>query len=64
MRFPQLFLLLAALFVADFFFVDPLPFVDEIILGVLTVMTAMWKRDRKQQVDLDQKPAEKNITPQ
>lgn len=70
MRFPQLFLLLGALFVADFFFPDPILFVDEIMLLVLTVMAGMWKKDRKEdafgEADTSdgRKPSEKNVTPE
>lgn len=63
MRFPQLFLLFGALFVADLFIPDFIPFIDEIMLGVLTVMTAMWQKDRGEAEDLEAKPPEKNITP-
>jgi hypothetical protein len=49
LSFPKLFFVLTALFILDFFIVDPLPFVDEAILGILAVMVGMWrgKRDQK-----------------
>ncbi len=62
MRFPQLFLLFGALFLADLFVPDFIPFIDEIILGVLTMMTAMWQKDRNDGVPTV-KPPEKNVTP-
>lgn len=46
LSFPKLFLLLCGLFVLDAFVVDPIPFVDEAILGILAVMFGMW-RNRK-----------------
>ncbi len=66
LRFPQLFILFGALFVADLFIPDFVPFIDEIMLGVLTVMTAMWKKERSDTGDgaSDDKPAEKNVTPE
>lgn len=59
LRFPQLFVLLAVIFLVDLFVPDLLPFVDEAVLGLLTLMTGMW-RDRRSPPE---KPAEKNITP-
>lgn len=43
LRFPWLFLLLATLFVADLLVPDLLPFVDEAVLGLLTVLVGAWK---------------------
>ncbi|GAP65461.1 hypothetical protein MBSD_n0751 [Mizugakiibacter sediminis] len=37
LRHPQLFVLIAALFVFDLLLPDPVPFVDEILLGLLTL---------------------------
>ncbi len=44
-RSPWLVVLLAALLVADLLTPDPLPFVDEAVLAVLTVLAASWRRD-------------------
>lgn len=44
LRFPQLFYFTAALFVIDLFVPDVLPFVDEILLGLATLLLAGWKR--------------------
>lgn len=46
LRFPTLFLVTAALFVADLFFPDAIPFVDEILLGLATGLLGSWKRRR------------------
>lgn len=59
LRFPQLFVVLAVVFLIDLFVPDVLPFVDELILGLLTLMTGTW-RDRRRPPD---KPPEKNVTP-
>lgn len=59
LRFPQLFVLLAVIFLIDLVVPDFLPFVDEAILGLLTLMTGMW-RDRRSPPE---KPPEKNVTP-
>lgn len=44
LRFPTLFLLTAAVFVADLFFPDAIPLVDEILLGLATALLGSWKR--------------------
>lgn len=46
LRFPQLTALLAIVFVIDLVTPDPLPFVDEIILGLLGLLFASLKRSR------------------
>lgn len=46
LRFPQLFLLTAGLFLLDLVVPDLIPFVDEILLGLLTLMFASWRRRR------------------
>jgi hypothetical protein len=40
---PRLFLIAAGLFVANTFIWDPIPFVDEILLGIGTLLLANWK---------------------
>lgn len=44
LRFPTLFLFTAALFTVNVFVPDPLPFVDEILLGLATLLLGSWKR--------------------
>lgn len=46
LRFPQLFLLTAGLFVFDFFVPDLIPFLDELLLGLLAAMFALIKQKR------------------
>lgn len=46
LRFPGLFALLAAVFLFDLVIPDFLPFVDEIILALLTMIFALWKERR------------------
>jgi len=62
LKFPQLFLVLAALFAADMIIPDPILFLDEAILGVLAVMFGLW-RNRSEDDEEDQPPM-KNITPE
>jgi len=46
LRFPWLFALTATLFVIDLLVPDLLPFADEILLGLLTILFASWRRRR------------------
>ena len=52
LRFRQLFFLTGALFIADLFIPDFLPFADEILLGLATLVFANWK-DRRQTAEGD-----------
>ncbi len=58
LRFPQLFLLLVALFAVDMVTFDPIPFIDEAIFGVLAVMFGMWRKRHERE------PEMRNITPE
>ncbi len=44
LRFPWLLALTAALFVANLLVPDPLPMVDELLLGLVTLVLAAWRR--------------------
>lgn len=46
LRSWQLFLLAGGLFVADLVFPDPIPFLDEAMLGLATLLLGRWKRRR------------------
>jgi hypothetical protein len=64
LRFPQLFAVLATLWVVDLAVPDLIPFLDELFLGVLTAMFGMWKRDPAAPgIDPSAKPPMKNVTP-
>lgn len=54
-------ILMGALFVADLVIMDPIPFVDEILLGVATLLLARWQSRRD---DKPIKPPPKNVTPE
>ena len=43
LRYPTLFKITAALFAVTLFVPDPVPFVDEILLGLGTLLLANWK---------------------
>jgi hypothetical protein len=59
LRYPQLFLLTAALFAVDLVVPDMIPFVDELLLGMLTLLLARIK-DRRSG---DEPPVVKDVTP-
>lgn len=44
LRFPQLFALVATVFVLDLLIPDVIPFADEIILGLLTLLLGSLKK--------------------
>lgn len=44
LRFPQLFLLVATLFLVDLAIPDVIPFVDEILLGLATLLLGSLRR--------------------
>ncbi|HET6435961.1 MAG TPA: DUF6116 family protein [Xanthomonadaceae bacterium] len=44
LSYPRLFLLTAALFLADLVVPDMVPFADELLLGLGTLLLANWKR--------------------
>ena len=46
LRFPKLLALTAVLFVVDFLVPDPVPFLDEILLGLSTILFASWRETR------------------
>ena len=60
LRYPQLFLLFAALFAVDLAVPDILPFADELLLGMLTLLLARLK-DRRD--DRGEPPVVKDVTP-
>ena len=49
LSYPRLFVLAAALFVADLFVPDVIPLVDEILLGIGTLLLANWKNRKPPQ---------------
>lgn len=63
LRYPQLFFALAALFVLDLIIPDVIPFADEILLGLLTVLAGRLKAPRRDPAPAAEKPPEKNVTP-
>ena len=52
LRYPQLFMLFGVLFLVDLVIPDVIPFVDEILLLVATMLVGAFKR-RRAPVDID-----------
>ncbi len=61
LKFPQLLAMTAALFILDLLIPDPIPFVDEILLGLATAVFALWRE--RVPPPAPEKPPEKNVTP-
>ena len=61
LKYPQLFFVTLTLFLLDLVVPDLFPFIDEILLGLLTVLLGSWADDRGQQ-DV-RKPPVKDVTP-
>ncbi|MDX1643417.1 MAG: DUF6116 family protein [Thermoanaerobaculia bacterium] len=59
LRFPQLFLITASLFLVDLVVPDLIPFIDEILLGLLSVLFGMWQQSESSET----KPPMKDVTP-
>jgi len=49
LRFPWLLVLTAALFLLDLLIPDLVPFADEILLGLATLLFAAWRKRRDEQ---------------
>ena len=48
LKFKNLFFLVISLFIIDLLVPDFIPYIDEIILGLLAIILANWKKERKQ----------------
>jgi hypothetical protein len=63
LRFPQLFAFTGTLFLLDMLIPDLIPFMDEMMLGLLTLLLGMWRKDSPATGDEAPKPPTKDITP-
>jgi hypothetical protein len=46
LRFPKLFALAGLVFLVDLFFPDTIPFADEILLGLITLLLGSLKKSK------------------
>lgn len=60
LRFPQLFSFVLVLFLIDLVVPDAIPFADEILFGLLTVLLGSLRRDTPEPPP---EKTEKNVTP-
>jgi hypothetical protein len=51
LKFGNLFLIVVGLFVIDLFVPDFIPLIDEIILGLLAILLANWKKERREEIE-------------
>jgi hypothetical protein len=66
LRFPWIFGVLAGLFLLDVITPDPIPLLDETMLGILTFLVGMLRKRDPEPVsepDASEKPPMKNVTP-
>lgn len=63
LKFPQLFAFAGTLFLLDLLIPDLIPFVDELMLGLLTLILGMWRAKSPAADDNLPKPPIKDITP-
>ncbi len=63
LKSPTLLFVVGGLFLIDLLIFDAIPFVDEIILGILTILIARWKTRRVEPAAAP-KPPPKNVTPE
>ena len=61
LRFPQLCAFTATLFLLDLVIPDLIPFIDEVLFGLITLLLAMWRKEPPPE-ELP-KPPVKDITP-
>ena len=63
LRFPQLFAFTATLFLFDLLIPDLIPFMDELLLGLATLLLGMWKKQAGIPDAPPDKPPIKDVTP-
>ena len=49
LRFKNLFLIIICLFILDLLIPDTIPMIDEIILGLMAIILANWKKEKEEQ---------------
>jgi hypothetical protein len=62
LRYPQLFTVVLILFLVDLVLPDAIPFADEILFGLLTVILGSLRRE-PEEGDEPQERTVKNVTP-
>lgn len=57
LSYPRLFVLTAGLFALDLVIPDFIPFIDELLLGLGTLLLANWKKRKQPQPGIEPPPA-------
>jgi hypothetical protein len=57
-KYPWLFVILAAMFVLDLFIPDPIPILDEATLALLTILVGGWRTRRARSTASEPTPAQ------
>ncbi len=63
LRFPQLFAVTLILFVVDLLVPDIIPFADEVLLGLATLLLGSWKRQRDTRGEAESRGPVIDVTP-
>jgi predicted MFS family arabinose efflux permease len=63
LRFPQLFVLALVLFILDLLIPDFIPFIDEILLGLITFLLGSWRTAGSPPPPAQAQPPMKDVTP-
>lgn len=63
MKYPWLFVALAAMFVLDLVIPDPIPILDEAVLALLTVLIGGWRTRRVVPTEPEASPGPREIGP-
>ncbi len=50
LRFPYLFVLTAALFLLNVLLADPLPFADELLMGLVAILLGSLRKSRREDI--------------
>ena len=59
LRFPTLFMVTLGLFLLDLLVPDFIPFIDELLLGLGTLLLSSWKRPGDERPPIDVEPPPK-----
>jgi hypothetical protein len=62
LKYPQLFAVLAGLLLVDLLVPDPIPFVDEAALALLTFLVGSWRTRREPRETADEDLPPKDVT--
>ncbi len=57
LRHPTLFKIVGSLFLLNFLIPDPIPFLDEVLLALVTMAVASWKNSRPLPNQMKELPA-------